>query len=124
MKIGLALAMATACALVGCRTAQPSITRDLLAGKYMFVSEDPESRPTDHNLNQLVLRSDWTYDLVEGGTTRPVSEKKGIWRIIPRTPSNVVEVELDHSGFPIEIRRSEVRLLVDLDVGIWWSKAR
>jgi len=68
----------------------------------------------------LVLQSDGKYDLVEGGTTKAVSEKKGVWRIVPGNPPNVL---LDHAGYPIEIKRNEVRLLVDLDVGIWWVKA-
>ena len=34
------------------------------------------------------------------------------------------EVLLDHAGYPIEINGNEVRLLVDLDVGIWWRKPR
>jgi hypothetical protein len=112
-------------------------------GTYTYVSEDPESRATDHNLNRLVLQSDGTYDLVEGGTTKTVSEKKGVWRIVPGNslkvlrapvrpgapfrwivPGNPPNVLLDHAGYPIEIKRNEVRLLVDLDVGIWWVKAK
>jgi hypothetical protein len=50
-----------------------------------------------------------------------MSEKKGVWRIVPGTPPNVL---LDHAGYPIEIKRNEVRLLVDLDVGTWWVKAK
>lgn len=100
---------------------QPPVTREALVGSYTYVSKDPESRATDHNLSHLVLQSDGRYDLVEGGTTKAVSEKKGVWRIVPGSPSNVL---LDHAGYPIEIRRNEVRLLVDLDVGIWWVKAK
>jgi hypothetical protein len=72
----------------------------------------------------LILRPDETYDLVEGGTTKAVSEKKGLWRIEPGSPSNVVDVVLDHAGYPIEIKKNEVRLLVDLDVGTWWVKVK
>jgi hypothetical protein len=106
--------------LVGCQ-AQPAITRELLAGTYTFVSEDPESRTTDHNLNHLVLQSDGRYDLMEGGKTKAVSEKKGIWTIVPGKRTNVL---LDHDGYPIEIKRHEVRLLIDLDTGVWWTKPR
>ena len=112
------------CALVGCHTTPPPVTQELVAGSYTFVSKDPESRATDHNLNHLVLQSDGTYDLVEGGTTKAISEKKGIWRIEPGSPSNVVDVVLDHAGYPIEIKKNEVRLLVDLDVGTSWVKAK
>jgi hypothetical protein len=119
----ITLVVAT-CALVGCRTTPPPVTKELVTGSYTFVSEDPESRATDHNLNHLVLKSDGTYDLVEGGTTKAVSEKKGVWWIRPGTPSDHFDVALDNSGYPIEINKQEVRLLVDLDVGIWWVKGR
>jgi hypothetical protein len=107
--------------LAGCHTAQPPVTREALVGSYIYVSKDPASRPTDHNLDYLVLQSDGGYDLVEGGTTKAVSDKKGVWRIEPGNPPNVV---LDHAGYPMKIQGNEVRLLVDLDVGIWWLKAK
>jgi hypothetical protein len=116
--------MLASCALAGCHTTQAPVTREVLVGSYTYVSEDPESRTTDHNFSHLILRSDGRYDLVEGGTTKAVSEKKGLWRIEPGNPSNVVDVVLDHAGYPIEIKKDEVRLLVDLDVGIWWVKAK
>jgi len=50
-----------------------------------------------------------------------VSEKKGTWSIVPGKPPNVV---LDHAGYPVEIKRNEVRLLIDLDTGVWWVKPR
>lgn len=109
------------CGLTGCHTAQPPLTREALVGSYVYVSKDPESLASDHNLDQLILQSDGGYDLVEGGTTKAASEKKGAWRIVPGTPPNVV---LDHAGYPIEIRKNEIRLLVDLDVGTWWEKAK
>lgn len=125
MKLRFILILMTiACVLVGCRTAQPPVTPQDVAGNYTFVSKDPESRPTDHNLNHLVLQSDGRYDLVEGGTTKALSEKKGVWRIEPGTPPDHVNVVLDHSGYPVEMKRHEVRLLVDLDTGVWWVKPR
>jgi hypothetical protein len=120
MKLRLVMLIAAACALVAC-TAQPPVTPQVVAGNYTFVSKDPESRSTDHNLNRLVLQSDGTYDLVEGGATKAVSEKKGTWSIAPGKPPNVL---LDHAGYPVEIKRNEVRLLVDLDTGVWWVKPR
>jgi hypothetical protein len=116
--------MAAACALVACYTTQPPVTPEILAGSYAYVSKDPESRVTDHNLSHLLLRSDGTYDLVEGGTTKAVSEKKGLWRVEPGTPPDHVDVVLDHSGYPVEVKRNEVRLLIDLDTGVWWVKFR
>lgn len=109
--------------LAGCHPPQPSITRELLVGSYGFICQDPESRMTDHNLNHLVLKPDGTYDVVEGGTTKPIAEKKGVWRVGPGTPRDgPLNVFLDNAGYPIEIKRGEIRLLVDLDVGVWWVK--
>lgn len=124
LRFELAMLVATTCALVGCRTTQPPVTQELIAGNYTFVSKDPESLATDHNLNHLGLQTDGTYDLIEGGTTKAISEKKGIWKIEPGSPPGVVDVVLDHAGYPIEIKRKEIRLLIDLDTGIWWVKPR
>jgi hypothetical protein len=112
------------CVLAGCHKTQPPITREDLAGSYTYVSEDPESRASDHNLNHLILLPEGTYDLVEGGTTKAVSEKKGVWWIRPGTPSDHFDVALDNSGYPVEMKRHEVRLLIDLDTGVWWVKPR
>ncbi len=51
-------------------------------------------------------------DLVEAGTSKQVSEKRGVWIIVPGNPPIV---PLDHLGYPVEIKRNEVRLLVDPD---------
>jgi len=129
--------------LVGCQTKQPPVTREALVGSYAYVSEDPERRATDHNLNHLILRSDGTYDLLEGGTTKAISEKKGVWRVEPGSPTRIFpaptrpgapsrwivpgnppNVLLDGVGYPVESQKNEVRLLVDLDTGVWWVKAR
>lgn len=124
LRLRLALLLLGCCAFLGCQTTQPPITREALVGSYTYASEDPESKATDHNLSHLILRSDGTYDLVEGGSTKAVSEKKGLWTVEPGTPSNHMDVVLDHAGYPIEIRKNEVRLLVDLDPGIWWTKTK
>jgi len=109
------------CATIGCDRTQPPVTPEMLVGSYSYVSGDHRIRETDYNLNRLVLQPDGEYNLVEGGTTKRVSDKKGGWRIVYRDPP---EVLLDHAGYPIEIKANEVRLLVDLDVGIWWRKPR
>lgn len=59
--------------LVGCHTTQPPVTKELIAGNYTFVSEDLESRATDHSLDHLVLQSDGIYELVAGGTAKAIS---------------------------------------------------
>jgi hypothetical protein len=124
MRLQLILLTLACCAFAGCHANRPTITRETLVGSYTYVSKDPASTTTNHNLDHLVLRADGTYDLVEGGTTKPVSEKKGRWRIQPGTPADHVDVVLGRAGYPVEIKPNEVRLLVDQDVGIWWAKAK
>jgi hypothetical protein len=107
--------------MVGCRTTQREITPEALVGTYAYVSQDPESRATDHNLNHLVLRSNREYDLVTGGNTKAISEEKGVWTIRSGNPPDLL---LKNEVLPIELKNNEVRLLVDLDVGVWWAKGK
>ena len=109
------------CVLVACRTGPP-ITTELIVGSYSYYSE--ESRATDHNLSRLVLQSGGRYDLVEGGTTKKVTEKKGVWSIYPEKEGQPPNVVLDDALYPIEITRNEIRLLIDEDTAIWWVKPR
>lgn len=113
--------MLASCGLAGCRIKQPPVTPELVVGSYTYVSKDPANLPRDHSLDHLVLQADGNYDLVQGGTTKPRSEKKGVWKIAPGTRPLVV---LDKAEYPVEVEQNEVRLLVDLDVGICWEKAK
>ena len=118
----LVAAPAFACLIFsGCH--KPPVTKALLVGTYYYVSEDPAGPASDHTLDRLDLTADGKFDLVEGGSTKPRTEVVGTWTII-EGPNHGTEVMLEHSGYPIEITQNEVRLLVDLDVGIWWAKTR
>jgi hypothetical protein len=81
---------------------------------------------TDHNLNRLLLQSDGTYELTEGGTTKAVLEKKGTWKLVLARDGSgqFPNVLLDNAGYPIQIRKNEIRLLIDEDTGVWWTKSR
>ena len=119
--------LAVASTLVGCHTTQTPITQSLVTGTYTYVSNDPETRVTDHNLSRLILQSDGTYDLVEGGTTKARSEKKGGWKVVSASTygsEQLPNVELDKAGYPIEVTKREIRLLIDQDTGVWWAKPR
>ena len=107
--------------LVGCHTTQP-VTREALVGSYAYKSKDPEGRATDHEWDHLTLQADGKYDLVQGGSTKPRTETVGAWTLSGGV--NGPEVLLDHSGYPIQMKSSEVRLLIDNDVGIWYTKAK
>lgn len=118
------LAILTCCPLGGCHTSQPHlITRDVLIGSYVYKSQDPEDRLTDHEWDHLTLQADGKYDLVQGGPTKPRTETVGVWTLWPGG-GNGPRVILDHSGYPIQIDGNEVRLLIDDDTGIWYAKAR
>jgi hypothetical protein len=121
MKLQFGLAILACCVLAGCRTAQPSITRDSLVGNYVFKSEDPENRATDHEWDQLTLHANGEYNLVQGGPTKTKSEKTGFWHFSGGDPA---VVDLDHAGYPVRVRQGNIRLLIDEDVGIWYEKVR
>jgi hypothetical protein len=110
------------CLLAGCSASQSiSLTQQALAGNYVYRSVDTSvDRPTDHEFDHLTLRSDGTYQLVQGGSTKAKSEKTGEWNIQPGDPPNVL---LDHAGYPIKVKKSEVRLLINDDLGEWYVKA-
>jgi hypothetical protein len=117
------LVVLACCVLAGCRTTQPPVTREALVGSYVYKSEDPEGKATDHEWDHLTLQADGKYDLVQGGPTKPKSETVGAWTLWSGGASGP-EVLLDHGGYPIRIHGNEVRLLIDDDVGIWYAKAK
>jgi hypothetical protein len=122
MRLRFGLAMLASYVLVGCHATRPAVTREALVGSYVYRSEDPESRATDHEWDHLTLGTDGKYDLVQGGSTKPRSETVGAWTLW--VGANGPEVVLDHAGYPIQMKGNEVRLLVDNDVGIWYAKAK
>lgn len=105
----------------GCQAKQTAVAKGSLAGSYLYVSEDPEDIPGKHNLSQLVLRSDGTFELVEGGTAKPPTKTSGTWTLGAGISSGQ-EVLLGHAGYPVRVTSNQIRLLVDDDVGIWWAK--
>jgi hypothetical protein len=123
MRPPLRFAAFSLCALAGCHTPQESLAKEALVGSYIYHSEDPLGRAADHNLDQLVLRSDGTYELAQGGSTKPRTETHGTWTTW-NSGSDGLEVLLDHAGYPIQTKGNEVRLLIDNDVGIWYAKAK
>jgi hypothetical protein len=90
-------------------------------GNYIYNSQDPEEKMTDHNLDHLVLQADGRYDLVQGGSTKDVSEKKGLWNFYAGNPPQIL---LDHAGYPVQIKGTEIRLLIDNDLDIWYAKTK
>ncbi|MFI5088046.1 MAG: hypothetical protein ACHP7I_06615 [Terriglobales bacterium] len=117
----LFLAILWVCMFVACRSDQtvPS-DKSGYVGTYVYKSVDKSvDRATDHELDRLVLQADGHYILVQGGSTKAKSETKGVWTLVPGDPPNV---ELDHHGYPIQVKRGEIRLLINDDLGEWYAK--
>jgi len=121
MRLRLQVAILACYILAGCLTTQPPLTRDALVGNYVYKSEDPEGKSTDHEWDQLTLRADGKYNLVQGGPTKLKSEKTGVWQFYG---GNASQVNLDHAGYPVRMKRGEIRLMIDDDIGIWYAKAK
>lgn len=120
MRTRLGIAVLACCVLVGC-TPQLPVTRNALIGGYVYKSQDPESKSSDHEWDQLTLQADGKYDLVQGGPTKAKSETTGFWHFTDGDPAQVL---LDHAGYPVQIKGGEVRLMIDYDTGIWYAKAK
>jgi len=86
LKARLGMVLFCASILSACHSSPP-ITRDALVGSYIYKSEDPEGRPSDHAYDHLTLQPDGKYILIQGGPTKPRSEVVGVWRITPAVPS-------------------------------------
>jgi hypothetical protein len=77
LRFRFVMLMLACCVLAGCKT-QP-VAREALVGSYTYVSNDPESRATDHAWDRLTLQADGKYQLVQGGPTEGKTEKTGVW---------------------------------------------
>ena len=120
LQIQLLSMTLTACFLGGC-TGQPPASRQVLVGSYVYKSQDPENKASDHQWDRLTLQEDGKYDLVQGGPNKAKSEKTGFWTFRGGDPA---EVMLDHAGYPAVVKGGEVRLMIDYDTGIWYSKSK
>ena len=130
VRLRLGLAIVVCCALVGCQDKAALLRRGDLVGDYVYKSEDPEDKASDHEFDNLRLQADGKYELVQGGSTKPKSEKVGSWHFIGRDSPGLLfsgesaEVDLDNSGYPVTINGNEIRLMIDDDTGVWWIKVK
>ncbi|MBO9575317.1 MAG: hypothetical protein J7494_06255 [Sphingobium sp.] len=122
MKMPLLVPILTCSALVGCQGPAP-VKQDLLVGEYVYKSEDPDDKPTDHELDHLTLRRDGRYLLVQGGSTKPRTISEGAWTTSDGGDQGT-HLLLDHSGYPVRIDGNETKLLIDTDTGIWFTKVK
>lgn len=87
----------------------------------MSTGRTTNGRSSDHEWDRLTLQEDGKYHLVQDVPTKAKSEKAGYWTFTGGDPA---EVMLDHAGYPSVPKGGEVRLLIDHDVGIWYSEAK
>ncbi len=116
------LALLALCALTACHTTRQPVTRETVIGTYIYRSDDPDGRRTDHSSNRLALHADGKYDLIEGGPTKPIVETTGTWKIW--FAADGPRVILDHAGYPVDVQGTDVRLLADNDVGTWYQRIK
>jgi hypothetical protein len=120
----LLLVMLGSLLLTGCQTDHSiPMDRQAYVGTYAYKSMDTAvDKPTDHELDRLVLKADGKYLLVRGGSTKPKTETEGIWNLV--NGSQQPNIELDHAGYPVRVKRGEIRLLINDDLGEWYAKAK
>lgn len=116
--------MLGSCLLTGCRTDHAiSMDRQSYVGTYAYKSMDTSvDKPTDHELDRLVLKADGKYLLVQGGSTKAKSETEGAWHLVNGTQQP--NIELDHAGYPVRVEGGEIRLLINDDLGECYAKAK
>jgi hypothetical protein len=111
----------TCCALTACTSTQAIPSESALVGVYRYHSEEPGVRMEDHRLDRLTLRADGSYELIEGGPTKIKSKRSGRWRLFR---GDRPQISLDLASYPLNTTGNEIRLLVDTDVGIWYSREK
>jgi hypothetical protein len=118
----VAAAIGSAC------SAQRRLTERDVVGRFVYHSEDPGDRRSDHERDAIVLNADHTYVLTTGGSTKAVALRMGRWKFADSTPTNQggPEVVLETQGYPVRrsFPRGIVRLGIDDDTGIWFEKVK
>jgi len=123
MKTRLFTLTLTFVVMAGCNSDRSALlSRADLVGDYTYHSVDTSfDRATNHELDHLTLQVDGRYRWAQGGSTKVRTEKMGLWIFYPgERPS----LSLDNAGFPVQMKKQELRLLVDDDLGEWYVKSR
>jgi hypothetical protein len=105
-------------ALASCRLDQalPMDERSLV-GDYIYQTQ----ADVQHEPERLTLRADGRYVLTRGAPGQSQSRREGAWRLILKDPPDVA---LDDAGYPIQMNGSEIRLLINDDLGQWYAKVK
>jgi len=68
---------------------------------------------------RLILRDNGEYELWNAEPTKPGSVITGRWSF---TTGDSASVNLDHSGYPVELHGDMLWLIIDNDVGVRYEK--
>ena len=93
------------------------LTPESFVGHYTYHAED---KTFDYKPANLTLRADGKYVLVYLDNGHPATREEGRWQLVRDPDLNVV---LDHSGFPVELKGGHIRLMINYDSGKWYEKA-
>jgi hypothetical protein len=106
--------------LSGCRASHQNITSATLVGTYVFKSDAPNRTPSHRIGERLTLHGDGTYILKSGeGNASVVNSGRWVFR-----DGDPATIDLDHAGYPIELRSEGVRLIVNNDVDARYEKTK
>lgn len=90
----------------------------LLVGQYAYHSGDMFAKDP-HDLDQLVIRPNGHYIIMPNGSKEKKLWITGVWKIYDPGEGSP-HLVLDSRGYPIEIHGSELRLIIDGDMGQYW----
>lgn len=115
VKLRLLFYLLTAALIWACTSGRMP-ARDQFVGNYIFFSADAGA---PHDADSLSLLSNGTYRIVNMPFGRRGSEEKGIWYLTTERTPNIV---LGKSGYPIEIKGTEIRLIVNDDLDEYYRR--
>ena len=79
---------------------------------------------TNHDGDCLILKPSGEYVLMQGGTTKAMSETRGLWQLyfVKYNSRDYHSISLDSHGYPIRVKNGIIRLLIDDDLEVWYEK--
>jgi len=110
---------------MACSSEPVPLNPNAYVGTYEFEYEELDQSfdsATDHELDRLVLQSDGRYSLVQGGSTKSISEAEGAWSLFPGMAGQPCIIQLDYGGYPIHVKNGRIYLGISDDLGQYYVK--
>lgn len=95
-----------------------SLERDSYVGEYTYHADD-EGSP--HGLDRLTLKEDDTYILVKMPNGHQGPKEQGRWQLIDKP---VPSIAFGDTVYPIEVKKGNIRLLINEDLGWSYEKTK